>query len=164
MDFLIDNKSALSLGIRMGSSFLDNLEAPADQKDYITNSVRTEHGDRVIPVRSKLASRTVTLEFVIIGKANSGKTAHEAYEERLDAFYEILHNGFVTISVPDSRNDVYRLWAQMKSSTYAKGKGDGGAIGKISVKFMEPNPGDRGAIDSSDLALFNVPEYEDYSV
>lgn len=161
-DFLINNVSARNMGIRMGKGFIESLETPADQKDYIINSVRTEHGDRIVPIRSKLASRNVTLEFVIIGTTAGGKTAHKDYEDRLDAFLELLHNGFMTISVPYSREDVYRLYAQMKSTTYGKGIADGGAIGKLSVKFLEPNPADRGAFDSDDSMLLRLPEYENY--
>ena len=51
--------------IKMGSGFLDALEADADNKDYITNSVRTEDGTRVILIRPKKAERNVTLEFTI---------------------------------------------------------------------------------------------------
>lgn len=37
----------------MGYGFLDALEADADNKSYITNEVRTEHGTRVVPIRPK---------------------------------------------------------------------------------------------------------------
>lgn len=151
-DFLINNKSAWGMGLRMGKGFIDALEAPADQKECISNSSRLEHGDRIYFVH-KLASRSVQLEFVIMGRATDGMTAHEDYEARVDAFLEILHNGYVTISVPYSRNDVYRLYAQMKSTTYGKGKSNGGEIGKMSVKFTEPNPTDRGAFGDADAAL-----------
>lgn len=151
IDFLINNKSALSMGLRMGSSFINNIEAPADQKECITNSSRLEHGDHIYFV-NKLASRSVTLEFIIIGKATDTQTAHENFESRKDAFLEILQNGYLTISIPYSRKDVYRLYAQMKSTTYSKGVGNGGAIAKMSVKFLEPDPTDRGAFGDADTA------------
>lgn len=156
IDFLLNNASAWAKGIRMGKGFLESLETPADQKEYITNSIRTEHGDRYIPVRSKLAARSVTLEFVIMG------ATHDEYIKRFDAFLELLHNGFLTISVPYSRSDVYRLYAQMKSTTYGRGLGNKGVIGKLSVKFVEANPNDRGAFDDDDTLLLSMPEYEDY--
>lgn len=150
------------MGIRMGNGFIEDLETPADQKDYVTNSIRTQHGDSIVAVRPKLTSRSVTLEFVIIGTTRNGKTAHDDYESKKDAFLELLHNGYMTISVPYSRTDVYRLWAQMKSTTYGKGISEGGAIGKMSVKFLEANPTDRGAFNDNDTLMLNVPEYDDF--
>lgn len=142
-DFLINGSSAAEMGIRMGNGFLDSLETPASLKDYITNTSRLEDGDRIIIV-PKRSSRELTLEFVIIGEASSGKTAHESYEERKDAFLDLLYSGMITISVPSSRPDVYRLYTQMKSPTYSRGVANGGVIGKVSVKFLEANPANRG--------------------
>lgn len=140
--------------VSMGNGFIDSLEADADSKDYITNSVRTEHGDRVIPIRPKKASRTITLEFVIIG------SSHDDYVKRVKAFDELMDNGFVTIQVPKSRDDIYRLFCSRKSSSY--GHSTSGKVGKKSLKFIEANPNNRGELTSSDKKLFQMSEYEDY--
>lgn len=162
-ELLINNKDAFKYyGIRMGKNFIDTLEASVDQGDYITNTVRTENGDRIVPIRPKINSRNVTLEFQIVGKATKDKTAHESYEERRKAFDELCNNGFMTISVPNSKSDVYRLYAQRKSSPYAKGTANFGEVGKISVKFYEPNPTDRGAWTNDDAEKLNLPSYDDY--
>lgn len=162
-ELLINNKDALSYyGIRMGKNFIENLETPIDQGEYITNTVRTEDGDRIIPIRPKINSRYVTLEFQIIGVATSDKTAHESYEARKTAFDTLCNNGFMTISVPGSRSDVYRLYAQRKSSSYAKGKVNYGEVGKVSVRFYEPNPTDRGSFDTDDASLLSMKSYDDY--
>lgn len=139
--------------IKMGGGFLDALEADADNKDYITNSVRTEDGTRVIPIRPKKAERNVTLEFVIVGRD------HNDYNSRLSAFDALMDNGFITIQVPSSKSDIYRLFCSRKSTSYSRGKG--GAIGKKSIKFVEYNPKNRGALTSEDRAMFNMKEYED---
>lgn len=163
-DLLINNVDAKNYGIRMGKNFIDSLEAPVDQRDYISNEVRTEDGIRIIPVKPTKSSRTVTLEFQIMGVANNGKTAHEDYESKVDKFNELCDNGFMTIQVPKSRSDVYRLYSQRKSSSYSKGKANLGEVGKISVKFLEPNPSKRGAFDSydndHDTAKLALPTYE----
>lgn len=140
--------------IRMGSGFINALEADADNKDYITNTVRTEHGTRVVPVRPKKAERTITLEFVIIGKD------HNDYNEKLKAFDAIMDNGFVTIQVPKSREDIYRLYCARKSTTYSGGSG---IIGKKSIKFVEYDPTARGAITVEDRDKYALKEFEDYA-
>lgn len=161
-ELLINNIDASTMGIRMGNGFLDTLEAPVDQRDYITNTVRTEDGDRIVGVRPKKSSRTVTLEFQIVGlNPKPGETEHQSYEARLDAFYKLLDNGFLTISVPNSRSDVYRLYSARKSSPYAKGKTNYGEVGKLSVKFIEPDPTDRGQFGEADTGNLNLPEIED---
>lgn len=142
-DFLFNNTSARGLGLLMGNGFIVSLETPAEMKDGITNTSRLEHGDRYIPI-CKLASRSVTLEFVIKG------SNHDDYEAKVDAFLKLLHNGYVTICVPKSRSDVYRLYPQLKSCSYSKGFANGGTIGKMSVKFLEANPNDRDEFNRED--------------
>jgi hypothetical protein len=160
-ELLINNIDASTMGIRMGNGFIGALETPADQRDYITNTVRTENGDRIVGVRPKKASRSVTLEFQIVGSRHeTGKTMHQSYEDRFDAFCALLDNGFMTISVPGSRKDVYRLYSARKSSPYAKGKTNYGEVGKLSVKFLEPDPTNRGAFSEEDTAKLSLPEIE----
>lgn len=154
-DLLINGVDAwATYGVRMGNNFLDNLEADADNRDYITNTVRTENGDRIIPIRPKKASRTITLEFVIIG------TTHDDYNEKVVAFDNLMDNGFLTLQVPNSKSDIYRLYCARKSSSY--GRSTSGKVGKKSIKFIESNPSNRGELTSNDKKLFDMASYEDY--
>ena len=153
-ELLINGKDAwATYRIRMGSSFLNALEADADNKDYITNTVRTEHGTRVVPLKPKKAERNVTLEFVIVG------TNHNDYVQRIKVFDELMDNGFVTLQVPDSKDDVYRLYCARKSTTYSRGKG--GTIGKKSIKFVEYDPTNRGELQDEDKKLFTLKEFDE---
>lgn len=138
----------------MGYGFLDALEADADNKSYITNEVRTENGTRVVPIRPKKAERSITLEFVIVGRD------HSDYNKRVKAFDSLMDNGFVAIQVPCSKDDVYRLYCARKSSSYSRGKG--GSIGKKSIKFIEYDPTNRGELTIEDKSKFNLKEFEDY--
>ena len=140
--------------IKMGNGFLDALEADADNRDYITNVVRSENGTRVIPCRTLTAERNVTLEFVIVGRN------HDDYNERLKVFNELMDNGFVTLQVPKSKADIYRLFCCRKSTNYSRGKG--GAIGKKSIKFIEFNPKSRGELTQEDIDMFELKELTDY--
>lgn len=153
-ELLINGKDAWNTyRVKMGSGFLNSLEADADNKDYITNAVRTEDGTRVIPIRPKKAERNVTLEFVVIG------TDHADYNERMAAFDALMDNGFVTIQVPSSKDDIYRLFCTRKSTSYSRG--NGGAIGKKSIKFVEYNPKNRGELTNTDKEMFNMKEFEE---
>lgn len=154
-ELIINGKDAWSTyRVKMGSGFVEALEADADNKDYITNTVRTEHGTRVVPIRPKKAERSITLEFVIIGKD------HNDYNARVKAFDAIMDNGFVTIQVPKSKDDIYRLFCARKSTSYSRGRG--GAIGKKSIKFSEYDPTDRGMLTTDDVLKFSLKEFEYY--
>ena len=154
-ELIINGKDAwTTYRVKMGYGFLDALEADADNKDYITNTVRSEHGTRVVPIRPKKAERNVTLEFVIVGKD------HADYNKRMSAFNALMDNGFVAIQVPSSKDDVYRLYCARKSSSYSRGKG--GSIGKKSIKCIEYDPTNRGELTIEDKSKFNLKEFEDY--
>ena len=138
-ELIINEKDAwATYRVKMGFGFLDALEADADNKSYITNEVRTEHGTRVVPIRPKKAERSITLEFVIVG------IDHSDYNK--------------TIQVPKSKDDIYRLYCARKSTTYSRGKG--GCIGKKSLKFVEYNPTNRGELTDSDREKFTLKEFE----
>ena len=154
-ELIINGKDAwTTYRVKMGYGFLDALEADADNKSYITNEVRTEHGTRVVPIRPKKAERSITLEFVIVGRD------HSDYNKRVKAFDALMDNGFVAIQVPSSKDDVYRLYCARKSSSYSRGKG--GSIGKKSIKFIEYDPTNRGELTIEDKSKFNLKEFEDY--
>lgn len=154
-ELIINGKDAwTTCRVKMGYGFLDALEADADNKSYITNEVRTENGTRVVPIRPKKAERSITLEFVIVGRD------HSDYNKRVKAFDSLMDNGFVAIQVPSSKDDVYRLYCARKSSSYSRGKG--GSIGKKSIKFIEYDPTNRGELTIEDKSKFNLKEFEDY--
>lgn len=145
------NDAWIMYGVRMGSGFVDSLMTDSDMKDYVSNSVRTEDGIRIVPIRPKIDSRTVTLEFIIIG------SSHDNFLSRLRAFDALMDNGFVTIQVPSVSSDIYRLYCTRKSSSYARGNN----ICKKSLRFTEANPRNRGELTSAEKELYNMKEYED---
>lgn len=150
-ELMINGKDAwTTYRVRMGSGFLNALETDADDKEYITNTVRTEDGTRVIPVRPKKAERNVTLEFVVVGRD------HTDYNNRMKTFDALMDNGFVTIQVPYSKEDIYRLYCSRKSTSYTRGN----AIGKKSIKFVEYNPKNRGELTDEDRGMFYLKEFE----
>lgn len=135
-DLIINGKDAYTTwGVSMGDSFIDNIEAPASLKDYITNESRAEHGKRVITDSSvmKVASRDVTLQFHIFGKTP------ELYMANKKAFQAILYSGVVDIKIPARGSEVYHLIYQGKQVSFSQSACDG----MLSAKFEEPNPMNR---------------------
>lgn len=135
-DLLINGKDAYaSWGIRMDIGFLDALCAPASMKEYIENESRLENGKRVFTGNAKLDSREVTLSFTLTGKSQ------EDYRTKKKAFYDELYKGAMTIKVPADSTDVYNLVYLGKSISYAQNTAR--TFGKLSIKFLEPNPTNR---------------------
>ena len=133
-ELIINGKDAwTTYRVKMGYGFLDALEADADNKSYITNEVRTEHGTRVVPIRPKKAERSITLEFVIVGRD------HSDYNKRVKAFDALMDNGFVTIQVPKSKDDIYNIaFPNLEYDESYTEKGDNLNIDK-GIKKIERN-------------------------
>lgn len=130
-------------GVKMGDGFLDALDVPVQAKEYIENESRKEHGKRVLVKDSsgnslvRLASREVTLTFIIMGDT------HEEYLSNKRAFYDELYKGEMSIQVPDDSDNIYHLIYKGKSSSY--GQSLDRTMCKITIKFEEPNPSNRGS-------------------
>ena len=133
-DLYINGTDALTYGAHMGDGFLDAIGTPAALKEYITNDNRLENGVRYSAAIPKLASREVTLQFILMAS-----TPNELIDFKT-AFCKILYAGDVTIQVP--KNDLYIYKFKYKDST-SYGQNVKRTICKISVKFVEPNPTDR---------------------
>ena len=130
------NGTTLS-GVRMGENFKSDLYAPLELKEFVSNESRLEHGTRVIVRNPRYASRTLSLEFQVIGESKA------EMEANLAALYEQLDGGTVLLEVPELTSDVFNLIYTGKSGTYSSGLS--GCACKIKVGFIEPNPTDRVA-------------------
>lgn len=135
-ELLINGKDAYTTwGVSMGDNFLDNIEAPASVKEYISNESRIENGKRVITDASliKLASRDVTLQFHICGDFQ------DDYLNNKRAFQQELYKGVMDIQIPSRGSEIYHLLYQGKQVSYSQSFTEG----KLSAKFEEPNPANR---------------------
>lgn len=136
-DLLINEKDAWTTwGIRMGDGFLDAIDGFNEMKEYIESESRLEHGKRVITDNARVSSRQVTLQFTIEGNSESD------YRAKKKSFQAELEKGAVNIKVPMLGNEVYRLVYLGKSISYALSLDR--CFGKVSGKFEEPNPMNRG--------------------
>lgn len=135
-DLIINGKDAWTTwGVRMGEDFLDVIDGFNEMKDYIENESRLEHGKRVITENTKVASREITLQFTIEGNSESD------YRTKKKAFQTELEKGAVNIKIPVLGTEVYKLAYLGKNISY--GLSLDRCFGKISSKFIEPNPMDR---------------------
>lgn len=125
----------VSWGVRMGDGFLDEIDGFAPMKDYISNESRLENGKRVLTSVMKVASRSVTLHFLICGDSE------EDYRTKRKAFETELRKGAVAINAPKLGDDVYNLVYTGKSISY--GLTTGRCTGEFSAKFDEPDPTNR---------------------
>ena len=135
-DLLINGKDAWTTwGVRMGEDFLDVIDGFNEMKDYIENESRLEHGKQVITDNAKVSSREITLQFTIEGNSESD------YRTKKKAFQTELEKGAVNIKIPALGAEVYKLVYLGKNISY--GLSLNRRFGKISSKFVEPNPAER---------------------
>ncbi|MFV0325923.1 MAG: hypothetical protein ACK5LF_16340 [Bacteroides xylanisolvens] len=136
-DLIINNRNAFTeWGVRVGDGFLDAIGAPAPMKDFIENKSRLEHGKRVIINNPKLDERDVTLTFTIQGNSQTD------YQSKKSAFQNELYKGALIIQIPSNGSEIYHLIYTGKSISYAQSLDR--TFGKLTVKFNEPNPTNRG--------------------
>lgn len=124
-------------GVRMGENFKNDLYAPLELKEFVSNESRLENGKRVIVRNPKKASRTLTLEFLVTG------STEVAFNTNLQAVYTELYKGTVDLEVPELGNEVFHLIYLGKSPSYSSGLSKRAC--KFKVSFEEPNPADRTA-------------------
>lgn len=135
-DLIINGNDALATyGIRMGDGFIDSLGMSANMKEYITNDSRLKDGIDYCKTVPKRSSRELTLQFVMMSSSASGLSAFRS------SFYSMLYAGDVKIEVPENTGEVYKL-KYKNSVSYSSNIRRNSC--KISVKFEEPDPTDRG--------------------
>lgn len=133
-ELTLNGRDASAMGIHMGDNFIEELEQPVSKKEYITNESRLDHGVRVDTFNPPLASREVTLTFVIHAPTK------EAFAVRRKAFYDMLYAGDMTVRVADFP-EVYKLRYLGKSISY--GRSITGTLCTVTAKFLEADPSDR---------------------
>lgn len=136
VDLYINNEDAWSKwGVRMGNNFLDVLDGFNEMKDFVSDESRREHGKKITINSPKVSAREITLSFTITGKTKSD------YRTKRNTFQEELEKGKVEINVPELGEQIYKLVYTGKNISY--GLSLSRCFGKLSAKFIEPNPKDR---------------------
>lgn len=131
----INGKDAFAeYGASMGDGFLDTLLLPAPLKEFVENKSRLDNGKEILHDNPRVDERDVTLTFFLEG------ATPEDYRAKYRAFVEQLLKGKISLRVP-ATGETYRL-TYRASSGYAGNRRY--TFSKISVKFNESNPADRG--------------------
>lgn len=138
-ELYINGTDAFSYGVSMGGGFIDTLKATLAFKDDIENNSAIEHGKRVV-LTPYIDSRDVSLTFTVIGRNRADFEANEK------TFLDILYSRKLTIKIKDNP-EYYRLIYTGKSTSYAHAS----TSCKITAKFTEINPKDRGEVKQNDL-------------
>lgn len=131
MEMRINGIDAATLGVFMGDSFLDNLLAPVALKEPIENESALEHGETYYLTTNK-ASRDVTLQFAIVGESATD------FNAKYSAFLNTLYAGDISLFL-ELTGETFKL-VYRQSQTFNRYT----ASCKVSVKFKEYNPNDRG--------------------
>lgn len=105
---------------------------PANNKDYVQNESRLEHGIRIDASLAKKKEREITLQFFLEGATD------DDYIDKLEAFINVVGNGEITMRIPSLKNRSYKLvYTEVKQyGMYGSNKG------KFVINFIEPTPND----------------------
>ncbi len=107
----------------------------------IENTSRKEHGKTVLLADSRgnslarVDSRDVSLIFTVQGDTEAD------FKEKRDAFYQVLYNGAIELSVPKESENIYYLVYKGKGNSYSQNRAR--TFCKFAAKFEEPNPNNR---------------------
>lgn len=142
----INNKDTVSTwGARMGDGFVEALLSPIPMKEMAENKSAMEHGKQVF-FSDKRDEREVTLTFFVEG------TSPDDYLKKYRAFMDELSQGEIALRVDEIEEStvvdgvgttlatVYRL-IYRASASFALNRER--TFGKVSIKFIEPNPMNR---------------------
>lgn len=124
----------LTWGAKLWKGTYEKLLKPPPMKDYIRNSSRMEHGDRVIANSdvSKTAARELSLQFLIEGSSEND------YLVKYTSFVSELEKGALELKIPKLNTTFKLVYIDCSSYGYY-----GKRMGKFTVKFEEPNTKDR---------------------
>lgn len=130
----INGKDALiTFGVTLADGGIGVLLTPPPSKDIITNESRLLDGKEIVNIPYRLSDRDISLPLNVY--AND----YEHFNQRINSLIEELTKGKAIIHTTYMPDVKYRLiYLSCTSLSQLRGQ-----IGKIVVKFNEPNPTDR---------------------
>lgn len=140
IEVTINGTRLSDMGVSLERGSYAALLLPAPLKNFVENDDPTKDGTQVITEMTtgesvaKIRERDVTLTFLIAGKSMYD------FLEKYTAFISLLHKGAVTMYVPDTGLYYHLIYSNStKFDNYLLN------ACRLSVKFREPNPANRGA-------------------
>ncbi len=117
-------------GVILGDGSLNSLLLPPPAKAFVENTSRVLHGKQVMAAPQFLDARDVSLIFYI----RAGN--QEDFGHKLSQLVEEFQKGIIKLRTRFEPNKTYRLlYKSAAQLTQVRGE-----LGKITVKFNEPNP------------------------
>jgi len=108
------------------------LLTPAPMKEWVSYDSRIVNGTTIYSASARTASRSVTLQVLIVGDDE------EDYLAKYSEFMTLLASGIVALSVTQLKTTYYLAYNEC--TTY----GDyGEKVGKLAIKFTEPDSTNR---------------------
>lgn len=153
IDLKINGIDASAHGVHMGDGYLSSLLAFPPMKSNVETKSRMLDGKKVI-FNKRYDTRELTLSFVVIGEGMTLPERRKSRMDRLDWLRSELEKGKVTIQVEAETQDVFRLLYTGKSVTF--GFNQHKTVCKVSAKFEEPNPANRGTDDDMSIIATNT--------
>lgn len=136
-------------GMKLLSGAYEALLTPASMKEYITNSSRLEHGNRIVsnPTLSKKDARNITISLFIEGTGSTSALRKVSYIQRFNALITAITSGEFALQSDEidsalgtTTNHTYYKLVYTNCSKY----GDYGIEkGKFTLRLVENNPADR---------------------
>lgn len=131
-----DNDAYVSWGVSLLQGALTALMTPAPMKAFIESKTRLKHGSTVVDKTPRVDSRELNLQVSIKAKSESD------YATKYAAFIGELQKGEVKLQTRWQSGVTYRL--RYQSCSQFSGLATGRPLVKMTLKFYEPNPMDRG--------------------
>ena len=146
---LINGQNAYdTFGVIMGDDFLNQLDAPAELKEFLSFESRTADGTEYLlrdannAPYARVKARDLTLKFRIFA-SDSGTLAQRqaSLQTRKNQLLSVLMGDLVAIAVPDLNSETYHLLYSGQSITYDLNPSRTTCL--FGAKFIEPNPKNR---------------------
>lgn len=128
-DATINGRPLSAWGAGLMSGTIEALLTPASMKEYIKNESRLENGSRIITTSAKVASRELSLPFLIEGNGKAD------FIEKYSSFVNELYKGNIALYIPGLKKTFTLTYLSCgKYGSY------GDCRAKLMVKFIEAVP------------------------
>lgn len=132
----IDGVKLRDKGVFMGDSFLEQLLTPPTLKEFAQNDARSKDGVQILTSSPKVASRSMTLTFVICGDTPDEMAKHKA------ELLALLNKIQIGVYVPEaSASETFWLTYTGQSVSFSMDLTR--TVSKFAAKFTEADPTNR---------------------
>lgn len=132
----IDGIRLIDKGVYMGDSFIEQLLTPPTLKEFTQNDARSRDGVQILTSSPKVASRDLTLTFIITGDTPEEMAANKV------ALLSILNKIQIGVYVPEV-SDTETFWLTYTGRSVSFSIDLTRTVCKFAAKFTEADPTNR---------------------